>query len=333
MPKISDEDKIKLLEDNPYLDGSKRFFNWGGYQIDTWFDNIDPRFLEILPSKVKATLEKDIARYKKFSAQYQSLKEKVYGLKVGPTSEHRYFKVLNPYKIFIIELYGRFFTDQEVLNKLLEEKGIKVSKNTLKKYKDSVSDDIAKARIEHMEDPSGLRLYHKKSRLEELEWLFNHRKGKYKVSESASDYKLLIDTLKIIRDEATDGLTKSEVNVNMNVTTTINTALVEDLMNKLPVLMLVIARVAVKNNINPLFILYKLKNSIYSKFTGLSEPGGDIFEDPVEYPTSIAFNLDNMRSLYEKSALKDEEYKQKLIYRPSSKAKLQELKAKFKNLK
>ena len=68
------------------------------------------------------------------------------------------------------------------------------------------------------------------------------------------------------------------------------------LLDKLSILEIIIARVALKKGLDPLYFLNRLQNSIYSKFTGIFQPENDLNDTPV-YPSQMVFDFDKIKKI------------------------------------
>lgn len=98
---------------------------------------------------------------------------------------------------------------------------------------------------------------------------------------------------------------KSEVNGNLNISGKIDLTveygvrdpLAAEVLGKLALYEIVIARVAFKRGLNSHYILNRLRNSIYAKQSGLDAPDNDLNDLP-QYPSVAAYNFDMIEKLH-----------------------------------
>ena len=144
------------------------------------------------------------------------------------------------------------------------------------------------------QDYSDIRLGHRRSRLDELSWLYGKTKDKYKGYESREDAKLLLQILDHIKKEV-DGDLVINGKIQVDIEQTINLQIQIEMIKEFNITAFIIAKIAGKLNINPLFLMSRLAHSHYAKFTGFAAANKDeMTEAEIYSPTSIVYNWEEI---------------------------------------
>lgn len=65
-------------------------------------------------------------------------------------------------------------------------------------------------------------------------------------------------------------------------------------------------RVALRNNINPLMLLYRLQHSYYAKYTGfIPKDNIESETDLPEYPSAFVYDLDKLNAMHSNKLISD----------------------------
>ena len=192
----------------------------------------------------------------------------------------------------IIELAGRFYKAEEIHQTLCTE--LEITSVTVSQIKTVVKNNITKIKElqeKFKKDYSDVRLSYKRSRLEELQDLYNRRKAIYSTSNNRDDEKQLISIIESIKKEIQGDLV---INGTLNVTIQeqANAFIKDQMLKSLNIPMFIIARIAGKMNINPQFILSRLAHSRYAQFTGFSENGlsPTALTDEISYTSNLTYD-------------------------------------------
>lgn len=195
----------------------------------------------------------------------------------------------------VLEYFGRYFTLQEVHRVINNEWGYPININTLKQYRIDNIDKITERQAEFKREYGDIRLGYKRSRMEELSYLFNTRRDIYSHSKKLDDSKEIRAILEQLRKEVEgDSLT---INGNLHVEhdIRIQQQLNEQVMKGLNLKALIVARVAAKLGVDPLILQFKLINSYYAKFTGFKPADKNILTDEIIYPSQLIYDFDMIR--------------------------------------
>ena len=234
------------------------------------------------------------------------MKKKAFGIRVGNISVEEKKKrgndkkehFLNIKLAEILELFGRFHSTHEVHKIVVQDWGYDVSHQMILNFRERHLMEIKELQEKFKRDMSDLRLGHKRSRLDELHYLYVDRKQRYGTTFSREDYKLLLTTLEQIRKEVEGDKMSIDITgqVDVNVEHVINLHIQKQAVKDLSILDIVIARIAAKRGINPRFIISKLHASYYSKFNGFGEEI-DFNSTPL-YPSDEGYDMDKIQKIY-----------------------------------
>lgn len=192
----------------------------------------------------------------------------------------------------IIELASRFYKAEEIHQVLCSE--LDITTVTLSQIKTVVKDNIGKIKElqeKFKKDYSDVRLSYKRSRLEELQYLYNTRKSIYVSSNNRDDEKQLLSIMESIKKEIQGDLVINGT-LNLSIQEQANTVIKDQILKSLNIPMYIIARVAGKMNVHPQFILSRLAHSRYAQFTGFGENGlsSTAMTDEITYPSTLNYD-------------------------------------------
>lgn len=266
-----------------------------------------------LPQSEIEELERKVKACKVVQGKLIALKNKAFGIKQkGPHSFSE--SILDPRVSELIELFGRFYSLDEVLKVVVHEWGYPVTKSLLTRFRNRHIDKIKERQEEFKRDYSDIRLGYKRSRLDELQWLYGTRRDKYIATQSQSDYKLLLQTLEAIKKEVEIDVLRIEGDINHKVETTINVHVQKDLFKDMTINDIIIGRVAAKSGLNAAYMIERLHTSYYSKHSGFNPGEKHALEEEINYPSSIVYNWESIKRKHtEEKHLIDEKRKPEVI--------------------
>ena len=216
------------------------------------------------------------------------------GEKVEATS------IFSPVETQMIELFGRMFTDKEVHEICLTQWKLKVNITAVGDFRRRHISEINKRIEEHKRTFSDIRLGHKRSRLEELVWLYNKRKRIYEISGKGEDHRLLLSTLDQIKKEAEGDVLRIDGNINVGLDVTINDHIQKDLNRTIPIKEIILARVAAKTKSSPVKLMKYINDSIYRKVLDSAEEAEVVYMP--QYPSLQNYDFDKIRRVQEQEA-------------------------------
>ena len=236
-------------------------------------------------------------------------------LTYGQHSQHESiledYKVLDQYFGELIELFGKFYSIEDVINYMMEHHGYSFEKKVVDRWRRDNLQTIEIRQHEYKKDYGEIRLSNKKSRLEELQDLYTDRKKLYQGDKSKQNYELLLKTIDMIKKEVEVDVLRIEGDITQKIEHTISLQIERTIMNGLTLNDIVLARVCSRIGINPAYMISRLHTSYYSKFNGFGRP--DNITDPSDqemiYPSSMVYNWNEIDKIHSDKVLKDNELK------------------------
>lgn len=197
----------------------------------------------------------------------------------------------------IIDLAGRFYKAEEIHRVLCED--LEVTSITISQIKKVIKDNLSKIKSlqeKYQKDYSDVRLAYKRSRLEELQYMYNNRKSVYNKSFNREDEKALMTLLDAVKKEIQGDLVVN-ANVNLQIEEKSNQFIEQEMLKNLNISMFVLARICGRMNVNPNLILSRLAHSRYAQFSGYSPEGlsSTADTDVIDYASNIVYNWDSIK--------------------------------------
>lgn len=207
----------------------------------------------------------------------------------------------------IIDLSGRFYKPEEIHRVLCED--FEITSITINQIKNVVKDNLNKIKSlqeEYQKDYSDVRLAYKRSRLEELQQMYNNRKSQYNKNYNREDEKALLGLLESIKKEIQGDLVVN-ANVNLQIEEKSNFFIEQEMLKSLNISMFVLARICGRMNVNPNLVLSRLAHSRYAQFSGYSEKGlsPTATTDPIDYASNIVYNWQQIEMQNEEKTKED----------------------------
>lgn len=286
------------LSKHPLLNGDKIQEATDGTEINlASFPHIISKKIAHLPVKEQNELMTLKDEYASINNKATALKRKAFGDNMGAKSKGG---VLAQRHAELIEYFGRMFTVEEMLKHVNEEWGIPVKKQAIEKFRRDNAVEIEKKIEVFKSSYSDIRLGVKRSRLEELVWLYGKAKDKYKDTLSREDYKVLLTTLEAIRKEAEGDRLTIDGKVDISYEAEVNMHLRDEVFKTLNLKEIIIARVAARMNVNPVKLIYSLNQSFYNAFSNVL---GDFDENEAEntaltYPSQMNYNFEKIKKYH-----------------------------------
>ena len=205
------------------------------------------------------------------------------------------FAPFKPFHTFIIEAFGKMWSAVEVKEMLAKEHNVKVSVPLLKKFAAFHSDVIAERVTRHKDSIEDIRLGYKRSRLEELAWLYKNLKEDFndpkttKVRRTAFA-KEMRGTIAQIKEEV-DGNVVT-VNGTLDLNHAIQTQIAVELLDRETLRQVVVARVAAALGAEPTVLIAEMARSDYSQYNNYLEGGAaaDVLPQDALKPEDFDFD-------------------------------------------
>lgn len=199
----------------------------------------------------------------------------------------------------LIEYFGKFYTAEEVFKIVTVDWGYVCSITALKHFYRRHVEKIKELQEAYKADVTDIRLHHKRSRLDELQMMFNRRKQKYEQDESIANERQMQLLLESIKKEV-DGDLVINGKYQIEIEEKIHYQVEQELLKDFNVTAVVISRVAAKMGINPLFLLTRLAESRYAKFAGFGD-GSHIQDAEIVHPSSVSYDMSKIALLSKKN--------------------------------
>lgn len=276
------------------------------------FPHLITKIIEHLPVEEQNSILTKKQIYYKLQNKLTAVKRKAFGKTQGGANVKGTNSLLSDRRTELVELFGRMFNVDEILKIVNKEWGIPVSKDTVKRFRTDNREEIEK-RIEIFKASySDIRLGVKRSRLEELVYLYGRQKDKYIDTNAREDYKLLLSTLDHIRKEAEGDRLTINGKVDVSYEANIHMHLREEVYKSLNLKEIILGRVAARMGISPVKLIYSLNNSFYNKFSNVL---GTFDEDAansteVVYPSQMNYDFERIKREAQK---RDEEIEDAII--------------------
>lgn len=274
-----------------------------------------------IESKISHLPKQEQEKIYKLATQMRSLQSKGVQAKAkafGRGVHSKESKAISPHNIHsdffatkgseLLEWFGRYFTLQEVHKMITHEWRYQIGFDVLRRWRDQNIVKIGELQEEFKSKYTDVRLGHKRSRLDELSYLYQTRLDLYKDSKHREDSKELRAILAQVRQEVEGDVLVINGKIQHEHNVRIEEQVRDELMAGINLKALIIARVAERMGRNPLLLQYQLINSYYAKFTGFQRADEDINTDKIIYPSSLIYDFDDLRNKNKEIQAEDAEF-------------------------
>jgi hypothetical protein len=129
--------------------------------------------------------------------------------------------------------------------------------------------------------------------------LYNSQKEKYNKTKSREDLKALLQILEQLRKETDGDKIKIEGSLDLNVQSTVNEHLRNEVFKFLPLREIILARIASRMNLRPAVLLKSLNDSYYSKFSKFLD-GSAVDADEVQvFPSNQPYDFNQIEKYHD----------------------------------
>lgn len=289
-------EEYERLRNNPLLNEKKYIFFSTGRKLSlgTIHHRLEALIAE-LPEDEKKRIRLQKKMYNSILCKANAKLRKAYGTMVDgegryQTKDHKFSNINRE----MIELFGRMFSAKEVHEIVVKNFMIPCQLQAVLNFRERHIVEINARTEEHKRTYSDIRLGYKRSRLEELTWIYGTRKRIYEATKKGDDHRLLLMTLEQIRKEIEGDVSRMDLNLNVNVEATINEHINRELFVNFPLKEIIMARVAARAKTNVEHILLELNKSYYNNY--LNQQTEDQGEMPA-YPSTQTYDFDRIRRI------------------------------------
>ncbi len=228
----------------------------------------------------------------------------------------------------VLELFGRFHTTEEVHRIINQDWGLEVSNSVVKQFREKHFEKINELQEKYKRDYSHVRLGYKRSRLDELSYLYQKRKEK--IGTSVDNDKLMLMIMEQIRKEIDGDEIKINFEGKIDVNATINLHIQQDILQRVSIKTIVISRLCAKYGIESQLIMQRLYKSVYAKFAGTIPADGDLLEDAIIYPSQQIYDFNKIEKMNNRNKIEEaqivEESRNKNTLSPAKEKTMSDLK-------
>lgn len=219
----------------------------------------------------------------------------------------------------ILEYFGRYFNIGEVHKIVSEEWNYDVSYDAISTFYKKNIERIEELKQQYQLEFSNVRLGQKRSRLDEYTFLYNRIKDKYLEGEIREDAKLLKELLESIKREV-DGDLVINAKMQIDVEQTVNVKIQQEMIKNFNITSLVVSNMAAKLDVNPMYLVARLSNSYYAKFTGFRDPDKDRLIDEIPHTSELVYDMSKMAKANKNGSDKYTKFKELTPVKDKSKA-------------
>lgn len=261
-----------------------------------------------LPNDERDVLLEGASHWRGLITKSMHIKKKAFGPSLsGPNSWGQPLGPAHIKKAEIMDLFGRMYKPSEVHRIISMEWNYQVSLDQVSRFYKKNIDKITELQEEFKTKFSDIRLGHKRSRLDELSYMYDIRKGKYKDNgHSLSDEQQMMKVLEQIKKEVEGDLVingKVKIDIEHSIKVTVH----QQHMKELNITALIISRMAGRLNVDPNFIISRLAHSRYAQFAGFGGASMDEMQnEEIYYPTNIAYDMNSIEDNARMVQLEDE---------------------------
>lgn len=241
--------------------------------------------IEGLPKKEKKKLWVYYKAYQKKFIRSQNFARDENGVRMADKFKLR--------RVEVLELMGRYYSNDQIQQILKDEYGIVIGRPTLTKFRNDEHNAaiIGERQKIHRTEHSAIRLSYKKSRLEEYSWIFESEKDEYKLRPSTQRARNMSAILKDIRDEVEGHKLELNIKGEHDLQKVVKEQMAKEVFRSFNLKAVVIGRVAARYNINPEVINYALANSYYKDLDVAVEMDDQEFLDDFVYPSELTYDI------------------------------------------
>ena len=270
-----------------------------------WFPAYMAERIETLPPSEKQMIlnKKDI--YNKMHLLANKFKLKAYGTNpvkkaqeraAGRAKELGFLRMKKPQ---LIEMFGKMFSLDEVHKHIVEVWKFPLAMQDLVDFRKFNQAVITEKQEIHKREHSDLRLVHKRSRLEELTYLYNRLKDKTSTVPNREDFKAMTAILVEIRREIEGEKFTINGRLDVNIEADINVHLQKEVFKEFSLSQIILGRVASRMNVHSSRLIQGLSNSYYARYNRfLGNEPQDVDYEEIDYPSNYGYDFEKIKGSY-----------------------------------
>lgn len=194
----------------------------------------------------------------------------------------------------ILALFGKFHTPEDITKIAQKDWGLPIGITAVKRYYELNKKEIEASKEQYRASYADVRLGVKRSRLEELTYLYQIQKDKYEERPSNDNYRLLLSTLEQIRKEAEGDRLTIDGKIDVNYEVNIQQHLRDEVFRTINLKEIILGRVAARMGLNPIKLIHSLNNSYYKQFSNVLGSFNEDDEGEVVYPSQLSYDFERI---------------------------------------
>lgn len=261
-----------------------------------WFGNILKKKIAHLPAVEQELFLSEKELFYSINNKMTALKRQSMGLIQGwaPVKEKGDNSITKLKKTELLEYFGRMFTVDEVVEIVNKDWGVPIQKQAIQRFRTKngkqIEDLIEKFKLSHVD----MRLGVKRSRLEELTYLYGLQKEKFEDTKRNDNYSLLLRTLEQIRKEAEGDRLTIDGKVDIKYEVDIQQHLMNEVFKTLNLKEIILSRVAARMGLNPVKLVHSLNTSYYKKFSNVLGDYNPDENSDVTFPSQMNYDFERI---------------------------------------
>lgn len=255
--------------------------------------------IEHLPEEEIEEINSKVAEYAAKRGQYSTLSRLAFDNSPKVVKEFTSYDFIQQKATEVIEYFGSFLNEKEVLKILNKEYDTDIAPQSLKRFYYENEKTILKRREEYKREWQTLKLSHKRAWIEELQELYFDRKQIYlEEGKNRLDYIQLLNTLKLVRDVAVDAGQRIDIHVEGQVEVAITHTIDKEILKNISILEIIVGRTASKLGIPSHKMIERLHKSIYSKFNGVGTTSLEEMNETPIYPSQMVYDWTKIEKIH-----------------------------------
>lgn len=291
---------LSIIKDTIHFASDDRKINFA------WLQNHFEKMIEGLPNEERVELLVHKKKYYSSLSRANIQKRNAFGIIAGKrTPGGRMVGLLDVKEHDIVELFGRMFSTKEVHKIIVRDWKIPCTIDLVFDYRRKHVNTISELIEKHKREYSDIRLGVKRSRLEELVYLYNELKDKFKVGKSREDVRVMLTLIEQVRKEVEGDSIRIDGNLDINVESTVNIHLQQEVFKEISLAQIILGRVASRAGIDGVMLIKSLQDSYYSRFNKILgiDDTEDVEYEELVYPSASAYDFDNISKVNKQTEL------------------------------
>jgi|GEM_PF-4168850 len=244
-------------------------------------------------------IREQLATYKRLQGQAGHIKRQLNKV-VGADGKVQH--VLDTHRGQLLEWFARHYDVREVHRRCIVDLELDVSYEVLRKWQARNIESIKQGQFAARQDITDLPFVHKRVRLQELHDHYLQAKQLYDQTKRVPDRDACLRIMELIRKEVEGDVLNvhGKIDIEANITVTVEQRLQADLVKQLPMQALILAKVAAARGLDPTWLLTRLQQSYYNRFNGWvsGQQSANGPSDDFVFPSERGYDYNQIEQLH-----------------------------------